>query len=214
MRLLLLLTSCASPVSGSLPEGVYGSPDLALRVDGTGDAVFERSCGRGELGVVDVADHRDHPTHRGHHQERGRDAGHHAALRGGTHIRRVPLTLQRRLRPRRRRLLPPRALSAGAATPEMPGKTISAGSRCSATWPRCSPASWERPPRPDCGARWTRSSSPRQHGRCGPRWRPEADPPERAGGSGRRRGDQRKRIRARAPWRRSVWASEARLTAS
>lgn len=58
MRLLLLvlLSGCASPVIGQLPEGIYGSPDLGLRVDASGAATFERSCGRGDLGVVDVVD--------------------------------------------------------------------------------------------------------------------------------------------------------------
>ena len=58
MSLVLLpfFLACAGPISGNLPEGIYGSPDLGLRVDATGGAVFERSCGRGDLGVVSVTD--------------------------------------------------------------------------------------------------------------------------------------------------------------
>lgn len=53
--ILALLFACnAAPVDGMLPEGIYGSPDLGLRVDANGGAVFERSCGRGDLGVVAV----------------------------------------------------------------------------------------------------------------------------------------------------------------
>ena len=52
----LLLTACGTPVSGTLPEGIYGSPDIGLRVDATGNAVFEKSCHRGDLGVVSVVD--------------------------------------------------------------------------------------------------------------------------------------------------------------
>ena len=57
MRILpfFLLLACGAPIDGTLPEGVYGSPDLALRIDGGGDATFERSCGQGELGVVTVS---------------------------------------------------------------------------------------------------------------------------------------------------------------
>jgi hypothetical protein len=53
---LLLLIACGAPVEGRLPEGIYGSPDLGLRVDADGAATFERSCWRGELGVVDASD--------------------------------------------------------------------------------------------------------------------------------------------------------------
>ena len=56
MFLLSLLTACGTPVEGALPEGIYGSPDIGLRVDATGNAVFEKSCFRGDLGVVTVVD--------------------------------------------------------------------------------------------------------------------------------------------------------------
>jgi len=46
--------ACGTPIDGALPEGIYGSPDIGLRVDASGNAVFERSCGRGDLGVVTV----------------------------------------------------------------------------------------------------------------------------------------------------------------
>ena len=54
--LFALLSACGTPVVGALPEGVYGSPDIGLRVDATGRAVFERSCYQGDLGIVDVVD--------------------------------------------------------------------------------------------------------------------------------------------------------------
>lgn len=53
----LSLSACSGePIDGHLPEGVYGSPDLELRIDASGDAHFARSCGVGELGVVTVTD--------------------------------------------------------------------------------------------------------------------------------------------------------------
>lgn len=56
MLLLLALACAGTPVDGTLPEGVYGSPDLALRVDADGVATFERSCWRGELGAIKATD--------------------------------------------------------------------------------------------------------------------------------------------------------------
>ena len=55
--LVFALAACTGePVVGTLPEGIYGSPDLGLSIDATGDAVFVRSCGAGDLGVVTVTD--------------------------------------------------------------------------------------------------------------------------------------------------------------
>lgn len=61
MRAALILPFCllacvGEPVDGTLPEGIYGSPDLALEIDATGAATFVRSCYVGELGVVTVKD--------------------------------------------------------------------------------------------------------------------------------------------------------------
>ena len=54
MWMLWWVLACGTPIDGTLPEGIYGSPDIGLRVDASGHAVFERSCGRGDLGVVSV----------------------------------------------------------------------------------------------------------------------------------------------------------------
>lgn len=51
-----LIACTGTPVEGTLPEGIYGSPDLGLTIDASGDASFVRSCGVGELGVVSVKD--------------------------------------------------------------------------------------------------------------------------------------------------------------
>jgi hypothetical protein len=56
MVLLPLLAACATPVDGVLPTGVWGSPDLAVRVDAAGAATIERSCGQGDLGTPGVVD--------------------------------------------------------------------------------------------------------------------------------------------------------------
>jgi len=56
MLILLALACVGTPLDGPLPEGVYGSADLALRIDPDGSATFERSCWRGELGVVKATD--------------------------------------------------------------------------------------------------------------------------------------------------------------
>ena len=60
--LVFALAACTGePVVGTLPEGIYGSPDLGLSIDATGDAVFLWVV-TGGAAIPDTADYEGAPA--------------------------------------------------------------------------------------------------------------------------------------------------------